>query len=147
MVRVPAARTPASGTLASHDLVPESRKRGNRVLVVDDNVDLTRSMADLLSYFGYQVMAAYDGLSAIEKARDYHPDFVLLDIGLPGMDGYEVARRLRGVKEFEDAMIIAITGYGQEEDSRKSREAGFDHHLVKPVDYDVLKSLMALPGR
>jgi CheY-like chemotaxis protein len=99
-------------------------------------------MADLLSHFGYEVSSAYDGVSAIEEARLHHPDVVLLDIGLPGMDGYEVARRLRREENSQEAMIIAITGYGQEEDSRKSRDAGFNHHLVKPVDYEILKSLL-----
>ena len=86
---------------------------------------------------------AHDGPSAIEAARDYRPDFVLLDIGLPGMDGYEVARRLREDEWCKDAVIIAISGYGQEEDRRRSKEAGFDHHLVKPIDHEALVMLLS----
>jgi PAS domain S-box-containing protein len=145
VVRLPAGRRAAPQARPRHDPAPTRRQRGNRILVVDDNVDLARSMVDLLSLFGYQVLAAYDGLSAIEEARVHHPDAVLLDIGLPGIDGYEVARRLRNEQGFQEVLIIAITGYGQEEDSRRSRDAGFNHHLVKPVDFDVLKSLLAAP--
>ena len=86
---------------------------------------------------------AYDGPTAIEVARAHRPEVVLLDIGLPGMDGYEVVERLRTEECCKDALIIAVSGYGQEEDRRRSREAGFDHHLVKPVDYDALMTLFA----
>jgi PAS domain S-box-containing protein len=142
VVHLPAAIGLTASDRPSPAPLPEHRRRCNRILVVDDNVDLVHSMADLLSHFGYEVSAAYDGVSAIEVARLHHPDVVLLDIGLPGMDGYEVARRLRCEENSQEAMIIAITGYGQEEDSRKSRDAGFNHHLVKPVDYEILKSLL-----
>jgi CheY-like chemotaxis protein len=106
-------------------------------------MDLTRSMASLLSLCGYEVKSAYDGVSAIEEARAHQPDVVLLDIGLPGLDGYEVAKRLRLEEGLQEATIIAITGYGQEEDSRRSRDAGFNHHLVKPVEHDALLSILA----
>ena len=142
VVRIPAAKSPVRTESSDQDPGREVRKRGNRILVVDDNVDLVRSTAGLLSLFGFQVTTAYDGPSAIREACAYRPDVVLLDIGLPGMDGYEVARRLRKEKGFQEALLIAITGYGQEEDSRKSHDAGFDHHLVKPVDYNVLRSLL-----
>jgi len=87
------------------------------------------------------VEAAYDGFQAIETARAFEPEYVLLDIGLPGMDGYEVATRLKSEGCCKEAVIIAISGYGQEEDRRRSKAASFDHHLVKPVDFDSLISL------
>ena len=90
------------------------------------------------------VALAYDGLSALEKAREFVPASVLLDLGLPGMDGYEVARRLRAESCVADALIIAITGYGQDEDRARSHAAGCDHHLVKPIDFGGLQELFGL---
>ena len=116
--------------------------QGSRLLVVDDNVDTATGLAKLLRLLGHDVRVAYDGPSALEAARIHHPAFILLDIGLPGMDGYAVAQRLRTEAICEDSVLIAITGYGQEDDRRRSSEAGFDHHLVKPVDYDALVSLI-----
>jgi PAS domain S-box-containing protein len=115
----------------------------SRVLVVDDNQDMASGLAKLLSLLGHDVQTAYDGKTAVELALKYCPEVVLLDIGLPGMSGYEVARRLREECSCRDGLIIAITGYGQEEDIRKSKEAGFDHHLVKPIDYHALLAVMA----
>jgi two-component system CheB/CheR fusion protein len=115
---------------------------GHRVLVVDDNIDSAESLAMLLEIAGHEVRAAHDGGGAVEVARDFQPRFVLLDIGLPGMDGFEVARRLRQESEMRQAVLVALTGYGQDEDRRKSLEAGFDHHLTKPVDFAVLKNLI-----
>ena len=120
--------------------------RASRILVVDDNVDTARGMVQLLKLLGNEVVAAYDGRSAIETARNFAPDFVLLDIGLPELDGYQVALTLREDKRLQNAVIIAVSGYGQDEDRRKSFSAGFDHHLVKPVDFDSLISLIARPG-
>jgi CheY-like chemotaxis protein len=100
-------------------------------------------MSDLLSLKGYEINVAYDGLSAIEEANVHEPDVVLLDIGLPGIDGFEVATRLRREHRFREVTIIAVTGYGQEADNRRSRDAGINHHLIKPVDHDVLLSLLA----
>jgi CheY-like chemotaxis protein len=99
-------------------------------------------MVRLLKLLGNKVEPAHDGPSAIEAARTLRPEFILLDIGLPGMDGYEVARKLREEPCCKASVIIGVSGYGQEEDRRRSREAGFDHHLVKPVDFDKLVSLM-----
>src|SRR5437870_4862557 len=98
-----------------------------RVLVVDDNVDAADSLAVLLRLQGQEVHAAYDGPTALEVARNCRPDVVLLDVGMPEMDGYEVARRLRQQPGMEHALLIAMTGWGQEEDRRRSREAGFHH--------------------
>lgn len=100
-------------------------------------------MARLLKLLGHEVATAHAGPDALEIARDFRPEFVLLDIGLPGMNGYEVASRLRTEPRGEDAVIVAVSGYGQEEDRRRSRAAGFDHHLIKPVDHDALLSLLA----
>jgi CheY-like chemotaxis protein len=113
-----------------------------RVLVVDDNRDAAESMSMLLEMWGHEVVYAYDGPSALETAREWQPEAVFLDIGLPGMDGYQVAERLRELPRGKDAILIAITGYGQDDDRRRSRQAGIDHHLVKPVAPDALRNLI-----
>ena len=143
VVRLPAVASPLPRPAPAP--MPPDRERsrpGSRILVVDDNVDLTRGLSILLRRFGYEVEAAYDGVAAIEAARAQRPEVVLLDIGLPGMDGYEVARRLRLEEGLREATIIAITGYGQEDGHRLSRAAGFNHHLIKPVQIDDLVSLL-----
>ncbi|RZI85572.1 MAG: hybrid sensor histidine kinase/response regulator [Rubrivivax sp.] len=116
------------------------------VLVVDDNVDTANGLAEALELLGNEVHLAYDGSAALAAARAFSPSVVLLDIGLPGMDGYQVAHELRKDATCSYANIIAITGYGQEEDRRRSAEAGFNHHLVKPVDFTDLLSVMGFPG-
>ena len=113
-----------------------------RLLVVDDNRDAAESMSMLLEMWGHAVAFAYDGPSALRTAQQWQPQAVFLDIGLPGMDGYEVAERLRELPESRNAVLIAITGYGQEDDRRRSRRAGIAHHLVKPVAPDALRSLI-----
>jgi PAS domain S-box-containing protein len=120
---------------------------GPRVLIVDDNVESAKGLATLLRMVGYDPQTAFDGRSALEAALLDQPEIVLLDIGLPGMDGYELASTLRRDRHLEDALLIAITGYGQDEDRRRSTEAGFDHHLVKPVDIDALLDLLARPNK
>jgi PAS domain S-box-containing protein len=117
-------------------------KDAQRVLVVDDNVDSAESLSELLSIWGYSVNVAHDGPSGIKMALSQRPDVVLLDIGLPLMDGYEVARRLRQETALSGVRIAALTGYGQAADRRRSKEAGFDEHLVKPVDPDKLRALL-----
>jgi CheY-like chemotaxis protein len=92
---------------------------------------------------GHQVHTAYDGLDAVEAAAKFQPDVILLDIGLPGLNGYEAARRIRCQPRDKDLMMVALTGWGQKEDRDRSKEAGFDAHLVKPVDFDALKKLLA----
>jgi CheY-like chemotaxis protein len=109
--------------------------------VVDDNVDTARGTARLLQMSGHDVRVAHDGREALEAARGHDPRFILLDIGLPGMDGYEVARQLRGDPRHRDATIIAISGYS-EDDYQPSEQAGFDHHLVKPIDYGALRAIL-----
>ncbi len=118
-------------------------RAGARVLVVDDNLATATALADLLQLSGFEVRSAHDGLGAIIAARAHCPEVVLLDIGLPGMDGYQVARRLRQEDGVQNAQIIAITGYGEEQAKLRSMESGFDHHLVKPVDYETLLGLIA----
>ena len=98
----------------------------------------------LLSLRGHQVATAYDGQSAIEQAREMQPDVVLLDIGLPRIDGFEVARRLREEHPARPMLLVALTGYGQERDRVRAREAGFDHHLLKPVRLEMLEELLTV---
>jgi PAS domain S-box-containing protein len=117
-----------------------------RILVIDDNTDSARGMGRLLKIQGHDVRTAYDGLSAMEAAYEFCPEVVLLDIGLPGMNGYQVARALRRDDRTSAATLIAVTGYGQEQDRSRSREAGFDHHLIKPIDFERLRSLLVGPA-
>jgi CheY-like chemotaxis protein len=115
-----------------------------RILVVDDNVDAASSLARLLTRFhGQEVRVAHDGSEALAAAEAFGPEVILLDIGLPGMDGYEVARQLREMPQLGGTLIVALTGWGQESDRRRSEEARIDHHLVKPVDLDTLGRLLA----
>jgi CheY-like chemotaxis protein len=113
-----------------------------RVLVVDDNVDTAQSIQMLLKEAGHDVHVAHDGLKALEVARRLRPEFVFLDLGLPGLDGFEVARALRREPDLQSVRIIAISGYGGEADRRKAQEAGVDQHLVKPADPAFLESLL-----
>ena len=115
---------------------------GMRVLVVDDNRDLADSLALLLEGNGYRVTTAYDGMTAIDRTFAERPQIVLLDLGLPGVDGYTVAGTIRGGAGLEDTRLIAMTGYGQPEDRQRTRAAGFHAHLVKPVDWDVLRGIL-----
>ena len=124
--------------------------RGCRVLVVDDNVDSADILAQLLTISGHEVRTAYTGPAGLVVAAECLPDVVLLDIGLPGIDGYEVARRLRQIPRLEAVKIVAMTGYGQEADIRLAQEAGFDSHQVKPIDFmkveKLLTALLSPPG-
>jgi two-component system CheB/CheR fusion protein len=114
-----------------------------RVLVVDDNKDEAVSLGLMLRMMGYAIELAHDGVEALEKAAAFRPDAVLLDIGLPRLNGYAVASQLRRQPQGERRLLIAMTGWGQEEDRRRSSAAGFDHHLVKPADPAVLAELLA----
>jgi CheY-like chemotaxis protein len=116
--------------------------RPERILVVDDNVDAAETLSRLLRLQAHEVRVAYDGLAALAAARDMNPDVVLLDIGLPKMDGLEVAKSLRARGEGPRPLLVAMTGFGQAEDRARTAAAGFDHHLTKPVDPKVLQSLM-----
>ncbi|QEH32813.1 Polar-differentiation response regulator DivK [Aquisphaera giovannonii] len=123
---------------------PDAPARNSRVLIVDDNKDLALSLARLLSILGYEVRTEFDGARGIEAAREFQPRAILLDIGLPRIDGYQVARTLRD--EGLNMLIIAISGYGQEEDRRRSQQAGMDHHVTKPVDVKTIASLIGDPA-
>ena len=127
--------------------VPEATPPGasRRVLVVDDNQDAADSLAALLRMESHDVQVAYDGASAIELARRQPPEVVFLDIGMPGMDGHETARGLRRLPGMTGAKVVALTGWGQEQDRRRSALAGFDLHLVKPLDHAALLEVLA-PG-
>jgi PAS domain S-box-containing protein len=124
---------------------PAPVKRPMRVLVVDDNLDAAEMLAEWLSAIGHSVRVAADGPTALEIAADFKPDVALLDIGLPVMDGYEVARRLRDLPGCGRTRLIALTGYGQESDHDRSRRAGFEDHLVKPVDLDAITHAVSFP--
>jgi CheY-like chemotaxis protein/anti-sigma regulatory factor (Ser/Thr protein kinase) len=118
-----------------------------RIMVVDDNEDAAAMLAMLLEASGHQVIVEHRSLQALERARQDHPQVCLLDIGLPEIDGLELARRLRAQPETAHALLIAVTGYGQDQDRRETHEAGFDHHLVKPVDMNQLAAILAAPDR
>ena len=113
-----------------------------RILAVDDNVDSADSLTMLLRLAGHSVQVTYDGSKALELAESFKPDAVLLDIGLPGLNGYDTARELRRRRGMKDTLLIALTGYGRDDDRRRAEEAGFDHHLVKPAEFDSLQELL-----
>src|SRR5512135_1989583 len=142
VLRLPAAASPAApgdGLPRGPDKTP---RRGLRILVVDDNEDTAHGMARLLRLTGHTVWVAHNGPDALARGREHTPEVVVLDIGLPGMDGYEVADLLRKEDCCESAVIIAVSGYGQEQARGRSGAAGFDHHLVKPVDFEELLVVM-----
>jgi CheY-like chemotaxis protein len=148
VVRLPALphKHPVPGARAAGEGGgPAGAPPRRRVLVVDDNVDAAESLAVLLRLEGHEVRVAHDGPAALAAVEADPPDLVFLDIGMPVMNGYDVARRLRRRPGLGGLVLVAVTGWGQEEDRRRSREAGFDHHLVKPVEPDALHPLLARP--
>ncbi len=144
VIRLPLA--PATAGAPSASVVPTTAparpSTGRRILVVDDNVDAARLMADALEIVGHDTRVAHDGPSALEVAEEFQPDAALLDLGLPLMDGYEVAERLSGSAVGRRPILVAVTGYGQVSDQERSRAAGFDAHVVKPVDVPRLIGLL-----
>ncbi|HET7670663.1 MAG TPA: response regulator, partial [Burkholderiales bacterium] len=116
-----------------------------RVLIIEDQPDARESLRMLLEFDGHDVAVAKDGAEGLAKLASMEPDAALVDIGLPGIDGYEVARRARELPNRESILLIALSGYAQKEDREKSREAGFDLHLAKPVAYDALRQALAKP--
>jgi CheY-like chemotaxis protein len=138
-VQVEAGQEPSGGEKGKVHTV-----RPCRILFVDDNRDTATSMAILLQMYGHEVRTAFDGLEALQVAATFRPDVVLLDIGLPKMNGYEAAHRIREQPWGKHMALIALTGWGQEEDKRRALEAGFDHHLTKPVQAVALEKLLAL---
>lgn len=137
-----ASQPPASEEAPPREAGSSKAAATHRVLVVDDNVDSAESLGAMLRLMGNQVRTAHDGPSALEEAARFIPNVVLLDIGLPGMDGHEVARRLRLLSGLQEAVLVAQTGWGQDEDRRRSHAAGFNHHLVKPVSPTALQELL-----
>ncbi|WP_354686147.1 response regulator [Cupriavidus necator] len=131
---------PGTGKVVPRSGVPR------RIMVVDDNVDALEAMTMTLQTLGHTVVTAPDGPSALERAHDVRPEVVLLDLGMPAMDGFETARRLRALPEMRGATLVALTGFGQPEDRRRALEAGFDQHLVKPADLDALTRLLDALG-
>ena len=142
VVTLPQYSQEISMPVASDSQPPEPHQTRRRLMVIDDNKDAAESMSMLFELWGHEVICAYDGRAALETAAKYRPDAVFLDIGLPGMDGYEIAARLRELPESAHTVLVAITGYGQDEDRRRSREVGIDHHLVKPVSPETLHKLL-----
>jgi len=143
-VRLPIAAGPAPmlpGTTTAAPRVQEAR--GPSVLIVDDNHDAADSMAYMLEMMGAGTRVVYGGPDAVAAVEAQTPALVLLDIGMPGMDGYEVARRLGRHPKRHEMLVVALTGWGQSEDRQRTREAGFDEHLVKPAEIDVLEALLA----
>ena len=144
VVRLPIMQMPVLTSPSSDLNAPLLVARGRRVLVVDDNVDAAKSLATLLEMTGHDVRLAYDGFSAVDLAISYQPEVVLLDIGLPGLDGYEVAERIRRQDALKDTVLIALTGYGQDSDRQRSQKVGIDHHLLKPADFDEIEYLLKI---
>jgi signal transduction histidine kinase/CheY-like chemotaxis protein len=145
VVRLPIMASPPRLDLVPpvHGGAPSSSRKW-RILVVDDNHDTADSKAEVLSLMGHEARTAYDGLEAVQTAADFRPDVVLLDIGLPKMNGYDAARHIRQQSWGKGMILIAVTGWGQEEDRRRALEAGFDHHLTKPVDSVAIEKLLAI---
>ena len=145
VVRLPEAidAAPTKTSLTQSKPGGESVDASYRVLVVDDNVDAAESMAMILRLDGYVVQLAFDGEVALDAVRNLAPDAILLDIGLPRMDGFQVAERIRALPSCASTLLVAITGYGQPEDLERSRRAGFDRHIVKPIDPSLLTQMLA----
>jgi PAS domain S-box-containing protein len=142
-VRIPLIRSDQLRAVQPADTATGSVKRRRlRVLIVDDNKDVADSLAQLLGMQGHQALAAYDGVDALSKFQSNGFDAVLLDIGMPGMDGIETAQRLRRMPDGKHPLLVAVTGWGQDSDRQRTRNAGFDHHLVKPVNPETLTALL-----
>jgi signal transduction histidine kinase len=134
----------ASAPAAAKEQQPVARSVARqRVLIVDDNEDAADSLKMVLGLDGHQVATAYNGEQALAQAQAFKPEVVLLDIGLPGLDGYEVARRLRELSNLASVQLVAVTGYGQDEDRQRAQTAGFAHHLVKPIEFPALQRILA----
>ena len=144
VVRLPIAPTVAPLAPPSAMETGQATIRPLRVLMVDDNVDMVLSFSMLLKELGHEVRHAHDGPTAVRAAIDYRPDVILLDIGLPGLNGYEVANRIRQHSVLENVVLVALTGYGQDADRQAALTAGFDHHLVKPAQLDQLQQVLNL---
>ncbi|HVF34997.1 MAG TPA: ATP-binding protein [Candidatus Saccharimonadia bacterium] len=143
VVRLPVFVAASAPTATVDDRAPASPGKSFRIMVVEDNRDGAESLAAMLSIMGNETRTAYDGLDGVRAVEEFRPDVVLLDIGLPKLNGYEACRHIRGQPWGKELVLIAVTGWGQDEDRRRSREAGFDHHMVKPVEPHALMKLLA----
>jgi CheY-like chemotaxis protein len=144
LARVSGALAMSPGSAKS----PTPDEISRRILVIDDHADASETMALLLRAVGHQVLVAADGVSALTQAPSFRPDVILLDIGLPGMSGFEVAKRLRTVAETQSTVLVAISGYGTDQDRRRALAAGIDHYFTKPVGLETLRDFLAtLPTR
>jgi CheY-like chemotaxis protein len=143
LLRLPVTEKPAAGRDAGQEAARTSA--GGRILVVDDNVDAADSLGIMLSYSGHDVHVAYSGPEALATAQRLTPDAIILDLGMPGMDGFAVARAVRADPRLRRTRLIALSGYGQLEDRRRTAEAGFDQHLVKPVVLEALSAALDSP--
>jgi CheY-like chemotaxis protein/two-component sensor histidine kinase len=148
LIRLPVLPTPISEPPPAVSSVSGARAADSlRVLVVEDNRDAAESIARVLELWGHEVGLAFDGFAALEVAEQLRPDVVLCDLGLPGMDGYVLARRLREHPAYGHAVLVALSGYVRAEDRRRALDAGFDHHLAKPADLDALEELLGRIAR
>jgi len=149
-VRLPLAEGPVTSAImapppsaqASRATPRPAQNRGQRVLVVDDNTDAAASLALLLKMEDYEVCTAADGEEAIEQARTFGPQIIFMDLAMPRLGGLEAARRIRALPQGEHVRIVALTGWGQEADRQRTRDAGMDHHLIKPVSLDALQTVL-----
>ncbi|WP_167784869.1 ATP-binding protein [Ramlibacter rhizophilus] len=147
-VRLPCLAAPSAAEDVPVRVDAGWKAGASRVLVVDDNVDAAETLVTVLDMLGHEARSAHAGEEALALAASFQPELVLLDIGLPGMDGYEVARRLRADARLGRVLLVALTGWGSQEDRKRARDAGFDHHLTKPVDVAAVEALLAqLPAR
>ena len=146
VVRLPATEGRIGAETALEVKPAASSARSFRVLVVDDNMDLAKGMARLLKLSGHDVRFCYSADDALKVAREHRPEVMLLDIGLPGTDGYELASTLRGEEWSKNAVLIAVSGYGEEQAQDRSKKAGFNHHLIKPVSFDTILALIGRSG-
>jgi signal transduction histidine kinase len=145
LVRLPLQEVPATTPVPDGELPAAPPRR--RVLVVEDNIDGAETLREVIELLGHEVQVAHDGRNAIDRARAFRPEIVLCDIGLPGMDGYDVARHLRRDHDLCGAHLVALTGYALPEDQRRALEAGFSEHMAKPVKLEALERLLADPAR
>ena len=143
VVRLPVAQpaAPQATAVTADNIQPTGRSL--RVLIVEDNTDTAQGLALVLHAFGHQTRTVHDGLTALQAVLEYQPNLMLLDIGLPGLNGFEVAKQIRQQPGLNDIVLVAVTGYGNETDRQRSQESGFDHHLVKPADFKTIQQILA----
>jgi CheY-like chemotaxis protein len=141
IVRLPVA-VPAAPEQQGDGEAPAQPTVGHRILLADDNVDAATSLALMLQMMGHEVRTAHDGLEAVAAASEFRPDLILMDIGMPKLNGYDACRRIREQPGGKDVVMVALTGWGQDEDKRRSEEAGFNTHLIKPVEPATIENLL-----